>query len=140
MLTGFRPEIEFNLPQKQRPFPRTLYTPPPVEYGPPETTTEADITSTTEPQDIEVTTTKSTFGKLKDDVNKEAEEIAEDQEQGVYYIYHPDGLLQRIVYVTKNDLKNMAYSAQFKYQDVEPIVDPIFTYDPETLVLRQVRV
>lgn len=61
-------------------------------------------------------------------------------QQGVYYIYHPSGLLQRIAYSTKNDVENMGYTAQLKYQDVQPIKDPIYTYDPETFAVKQVHV
>lgn len=61
-------------------------------------------------------------------------------QQGVYYIYHPSGLLQRIAYSTKSDVENMGYTAQLKYQDVEPIKDPIYTYDPNTYAVQQIQV
>ncbi|VEN43271.1 unnamed protein product [Callosobruchus maculatus] len=60
------------------------------------------------------------------------------EEMGVYYIYHPTGLLQRVMYATKDDAKNMAFSAKLKYKNVEPVTGPIYTYDPETYVFKQV--
>lgn len=60
-------------------------------------------------------------------------------EQGTYYIYHPDGVLQRVAYAAGNDVARMAYIAQLRYQNVEPIRDPIYTYNPDTFVLQQVR-
>ncbi|KRT84179.1 hypothetical protein AMK59_668 [Oryctes borbonicus] len=126
--SGYRPNQPFTLPQRQ--------TAPKPVYGVPEkvlTTTENDLTTTVETTTVEV--------PLEPRQNlKDREELADNVDMGVYYIYHPTGLLQRINYATKNDLKNMAYRAEFKYQDVEPIVDPIYTYDPDTYVLRQVLV
>lgn len=74
--------------------------------------------------------------------SEESGKLVEDAfvEQGVYYVYHPDGLLQKVVYSTKGDVQDMGYTAQLKYEDVEPIRDPIYTYDPETLEVRQVKV
>nr|CAI5832066.1 unnamed protein product [Callosobruchus analis] len=60
------------------------------------------------------------------------------EEMGVYYIYHPTGLLQRVMYATKDDARNMAFSAKLKYKNVEPVTGPIYTYDPETYVFKQV--
>lgn len=59
------------------------------------------------------------------------------EQQGVYYIIHPNGLLQRIAFTTQDDLGNMEYQANFNYQDVEPILDPVYTYDPNTPLLLQ---
>ncbi|KAI4458486.1 hypothetical protein MML48_7g00019505 [Holotrichia oblita] len=122
---GFRPNQPFNLPER-------LTAPKPV-YGVPEkveTTTENDF-STTETTTVDVPPESNQ--KLKD-----REEFIQNQNMGIYYIYHPDGLLQRINYATKNDVKKMAYSAEFKYENVQPIVDPIYTYDPNTFELRQI--
>lgn len=61
-------------------------------------------------------------------------------EKGIYYIYHPNGLLQKVVYATKQDTENMAYFAQVNYENVEPILEPIYTYDPNTFVLQRIQV
>ncbi|KAJ8982272.1 hypothetical protein NQ317_007244 [Molorchus minor] len=39
---------------------------------------------------------------------------------------------KKVVYATNDDAANMAFSARLKYQNVEPINGPVYTYDPET--------
>jgi hypothetical protein len=133
----------FNTRFQRQQVPHTVYGPPPQEYGPPpqeygpppqETTTEAEgegttteIPTTTE-SDSELVNTTETSGRL-----------TKAGERGVYYIYHPTGQLQKVVYSTKKDAKSRAYTAQVKYEDVEPIKAPIFTYDPKTLVLTRLQ-
>ncbi|XP_045466608.1 uncharacterized protein LOC123675304 [Harmonia axyridis] len=131
--SGWRPSgAAFRLPERQQALP-TIYGPPQPEYGPPEpaTTTEAVDSTTTEiPTTTEVNTEEN-----------EAENLSEqlkDGEQGAYYIFHPSGLLQKVTFATKDDLANMAYYARIKYEDVEPIRGPIYTYDPETAELKRI--
>ncbi|XP_044259179.1 uncharacterized protein LOC123007797 [Tribolium madens] len=121
----------FNSRFQRQQVPHTVYGPPPQEYGPPpqETTTEGtttEIPTTTEPQSEVVNGTQS--GRL-----------TKGSERGVYYIYHPTGQLQKVVYSTKKDERTKAYTAQVKYEDVEPITAPIYTYDPKTLILSRVQ-
>lgn len=59
--------------------------------------------------------------------------------EGVYYIYHPTGLLQKVTFSTKDDPKKMSFAARLKYQNVEPITGPVFTYDPNTFVFKQLQ-
>ncbi|KAJ8931455.1 hypothetical protein NQ314_015641 [Rhamnusium bicolor] len=131
--SGWRPSSpEFNIPQP-------IYGPPPQEYGPPEeltTTVEPDVTTTEEP------TTTEGFSEYED-VNSYVNEpqnqkLTQDEEKGVYYVYHPSGLLQRVIYVTKDDTQNMVYSARLKYENVQPITAPIYTYDSKTLELKRI--
>ncbi|KAJ8922026.1 hypothetical protein NQ315_008665 [Exocentrus adspersus] len=61
------------------------------------------------------------------------------EEQGVYYIYHPNGLLQRVNFLTKDDSRNMEYLVNFNYKDVEPIAEPLYTYDPNTLEFQKLQ-
>lgn len=82
------------------------------------------------------TTTQRDSEQIKDRENDALEGL---KEEAVYYIYHPEGLLQRIVYLARDDPQNMAFTAQFKYENVEPIKDPIYTYNPETFVLQQLQ-
>ncbi|XP_060524747.1 uncharacterized protein LOC132701089 [Cylas formicarius] len=79
--------------------------------------------------------------KLQEDADEveDAYELADLNQQGVYYIYHPDGVLQKVVYATRDSLKDMEYSAEVNYRNVEPIVEPIYTYDPSTFVLQRLR-
>lgn len=130
--SGWRPSgAAFRLPERQQ-VPQTIYGPPQVEYGPPEpSTTEAAEATTTEiPTTTEVSTEEAESENLNDKL--------EDAEQGAYYVFHPSGLLQKVTFATKDDFKNMAYYAKIKYEDVKPIKAPIFTYDPDTSVLRRI--
>ncbi|VEN57405.1 unnamed protein product [Callosobruchus maculatus] len=124
------PRPEYGPPETPKPVygppPKPEYGPPPKPvYGPPaqEPTTQAIPELTTE-----ISTT----------VNPDAEIIGElngnlhNGEFGQYYIYHPDGLLQKVRYATVDDMRNMEFSAKLRYENVNPIVGPIYTYDPET--------
>lgn len=118
--------------QKQEVQPNLYYGVPPQVL--PDTTEVAEeLTTTTEMP----TTTEVTLDQLKQQEKQEKNEDAEkfDQE-GVYYIYHPDGLLQRVVYGTK--VEDMGYTARLTYKDVQPIKEPIYTYDPQTLVFSKI--
>lgn len=140
--SGWKPSgQEFRLPARQQQIPSTVYGPPPASYGPPPeygppdvpTTTEAESENvTTEVPDAEGNTESSRLTKAR-----KTERLQE--EKGVYYIYHPNGFLQKVIYSTKNDLQNMAYTAQIRYTDVEPIRDPVFTYDPVSFTYRQIQ-
>lgn len=128
--------------QQQQQVPHETYGPPPTqaaanppkpEYGPPPQEEPTTIDAGT----VEITTANPDSESI-DTNNTTTQSNATTQnlvggKQGVYYLYHPSGLLQKVLYSTKNDLKNMAYSAQVKYQNVEPIREPIFTYNPQTL-------
>lgn len=128
--TGWRPSgQEFRLPEKQVD-PR-MSAVPKQKYGPPE-----------EPTTTEYPTTTDFSNEAVNDRSKNSENLQESDQGnvGVYYIYHPSGLLQRVEYNTRSDEENKEYVAQLKYKDVEPIKDPIYTYDPNTLTLQQIQV
>ncbi|KAL3270524.1 hypothetical protein HHI36_021063 [Cryptolaemus montrouzieri] len=121
--SGWRPSgPAFRLPERLQ-NPQTIYGPPEI---PEEPTTESIDTTTTEIPTTTAVESENLSEKLR------------DGEQGVYYIYHPTGLLQKITYATKDDVQDMAYYARIKYEDVEPIKDPIFTYDPTTAELKRI--
>lgn len=63
--------------------------------------------------------------------------LVNNEQVGVYYIYHPNGVLQKVEYLTKND-DDMTVSTRVRYKVVEPIKGPIYTYDPQTLLYRQI--
>ncbi|XP_018569798.1 extensin-2-like [Anoplophora glabripennis] len=148
--SGWRPSgPEFRLPEPHRIYgpPPQEYGPPPQEYGPPPseeygspdepptTTVEPEATTTELP-----TTTESNDLEAKDlgsgDADLQSEKL-KNADEGVYYVYHPSGLLQRVVYATQDDVEKMAFSAKLKYENVEPIKGPIFTYDPKTYVFKR---
>lgn len=140
---GWRPSgPPFPVPSRQQLLPKEetssnqSFGVPAEEYGPPNTTTEVEGTTSESPV---ISTTSGEFvGKLEAKENLEDENKAVT-EQGLYYVYHPSGLLQKIVYLTKKDEKNMAYTAQIKYENVEPIRAPIYTYDPTTLLFQKLQ-
>lgn len=50
--------------------------------------------------------------------------------QGQYYLLIDNGRrLQRVIYVTEEDLERMALNAKLTYRDVEPITGPIYNAD-----------
>lgn len=151
------PSSEFEPPVEE---PKPVYGPPPKPvYGPPPeepTTTEMPTTTelgtTTESSTDESTTTElpTTTGAPGNETSNKSEQLRvkkddteqlrgkkDDTNQGVYYIYHPEGMLQRVSYLTKGDDKNMEYTAKLKYHNVEPIKGPIYTYDPKTFAFQR---
>lgn len=134
------PPQEYGPPAQEYGPPLQEYGPPPSEeYGPPEepstTTIEPEATTTELP-----TTTEANLLEAEDlgsgDADLQSENL-KNTDEGVYYIYHPSGLLQRVAYATKDDVEKMAFSAKLKYENVEPIKGPIFTYDPKTYVFKR---
>lgn len=134
-------DISYSVPKE------TLAAPPnqpPVTYGPPQeaiTTTETaeELTTTELPSTTETLFADLSNETLNNDQRKEKENLLESKDDGprVYYIYHPTGLLQKVSYRTKDDQVNMAYSAELKYENVEPIKSPVYTYDPETYIFKR---
>lgn len=66
------------------------------------------------------------------------EEAKQNEEFGFYHIYHPNGVLQRVEYANKKEDDKMMFSTSVRYRNVEPIKGPIYTYDPQTLIFRQI--
>lgn len=113
------------------PTPAPSYGPPPTpsaSYGPPGTT-EASITTT----EIPVTTEPNS-----EPIPVENAKLQEGKVGGFYYIYHPNGVLQKVTYATR-DAKG-SLDVKLKYQNVEPIRGPVYTYDPQTFTFQQVAV
>lgn len=57
---------------------------------------------------------------------------------GQYYLLQPDGRLQRVTYKTTpnaND-KGTGFTANLVYENVEPIRDPIYTYNENLPLVR----
>ncbi|XP_017890619.1 uncharacterized protein LOC108631292, partial [Ceratina calcarata] len=62
----------------------------------------------------------------------EDEELDEQQPQqsGEYYVALPDGRLQRIRYVSRQNIEAMKYFAKIRAENVEPLRGPIYAYAP----------
>ncbi|ERL95325.1 hypothetical protein D910_12591, partial [Dendroctonus ponderosae] len=142
--TEVQVDLTYSIPKE------TLAAPPnqpPVTYGPPQEEVTTAVPSPTEELTTTVlpTTTEIIFedfsnDTLNNDEGKQKENLLEETKDAgarVYYIYHPTGLLQKVSYRTKDDQANMAYSAELKYENVEPIRSPVYTYDPETYAFKR---
>lgn len=118
--------------------PSNSYNPPQDTYGPPQpevTTTEVpSLTTTLLPATLNTTTIQNS---TTTNSTKQSERL--QNLQGHYYIYHPTGLLQKVTYLTQDNDKDMTFSAQIKYKNVEPVKGPIYTYDPQTYVFSRLQ-
>ncbi|KAJ8922028.1 hypothetical protein NQ315_008668 [Exocentrus adspersus] len=133
------PKQEYEPPKQEYGPPKPVYGPPKPVYGPPpETTTTEAASTTTEYPTTTVVSSNSTTNSTRNNSTRARLENDPSAEKGVYYIYHPNGVLQRVLYAAKDDVRNMEYSAQLKYQDVEPIRGPIYSYDPATYVFNRI--
>ncbi|ERL95326.1 hypothetical protein D910_12592 [Dendroctonus ponderosae] len=110
-----------------------IYGPPSVQPSPGEedSTTEVPLT----------TTDKDSESIDAERARKLNEKLTENEagDVGIYYIYHPSGLLQKVSYLTKDDVKQMLFSAKLKYENVEPVAGPVYTYDPTTFVFKKIQ-
>lgn len=130
--------------------PKPVYGPPPKPvYGPPppEATTTTELPTSTEPMTTtEIPTTTGApgneTGTSGNNTSVPSQRLTADskiaKDQGVYYVYHPQGALQRVVYATEDDQKGMEFRAKLKYENVEPIKGPVYTYDPDTFEFRRI--
>ncbi|CAG4935206.1 unnamed protein product [Parnassius apollo] len=138
---GFRPAVAFNLPTREE------LSPPSTSYGVPDTSYGAPLNTYAAPQseygppDAE--------GKSKDDEEKDVENLESvkkdenadkkqkleeeprnDAEvvsaQGAYYVLLPNSQLQRVMFQTENNIRNMAYTARLQYKNEDRA--PIYVY------------
>lgn len=52
------------------------------------------------------------------------------QQSGEYYVALPDGRLQRVRYISRQDVEAMRYFAKIRAENVEPLRGPIYAYAP----------
>ncbi|XP_066247523.1 uncharacterized protein [Euwallacea similis] len=111
----------------------------PNKYGPPAAQPLPDGALNTTETSV-TTTDKDTETIDADRARKLNEKLVNRKgDLGVYYIYHPTGLLQKVSYSTKDDPRKMAFAARLKYENVEPIVGPVYTYDPQSYVFKRLQ-
>ncbi|CAK1555092.1 unnamed protein product [Leptosia nina] len=89
--SGWKPDRAFILPQETS-TPDNSYGPPENTYGPPEANTE------------------KLDGPL--DVQRSI---------GTYYVLLPNGQLQRVEFLTENEIQNMKYTARLELRDRAPL-------------------
>lgn len=105
--SGWKPDGQaFTLPQEMSP-PETSYGAPESAYGVPD--------NSYGPPSTDATTTD----------NPEAEKLdgpVEVQKSvGTYYVLLPNGQLQRVEFVTENDIQNMKYTARLQLRERAPL-------------------
>ncbi|XP_055598398.1 uncharacterized protein LOC129747977 [Uranotaenia lowii] len=136
---------EYQQPQ----FGRLEQAQPVNSYGPPDQDTSSDEPATEQPEDVQPTTT----------VQPESDESSQEEEgqdnvnvndgrtvlavansfSGQYYILGPDNTLQRVMYATSQtdeDLRDMGFTAQLRYTQVEPIRGPVYAYNEQGQLMR----
>lgn len=116
------PETAYGAPAD----PNNQYGPPPAPQFPPES--EIDIETETEEAATEDTTTDDPVIA-----------IANAGTNGQYYILGKDNTLQRVVYSTtqtEDDRVHDGFTAQLRYEPVEPIRDPVYAYDAQGQLVR----
>ncbi|XP_078052462.1 uncharacterized protein LOC144478451 [Augochlora pura] len=107
---------------------------PQQQYGAPQEATTTEVPNTTEEEDV--TTVSSVTESESEPVNSvnelDEEEVDERQPQqsGEYYVALPDGRLQRVRYVSRQDAEAMKYFAKIRAENVEPLRGPIYAYAP----------
>ncbi|KAL0880440.1 hypothetical protein ABMA27_002863 [Loxostege sticticalis] len=99
--SGWKPEGQpFTLPNEQQP-PATSYGVPDNSYGAP--TTDAPTTDNPQAERLE--------GPVE--VQKSV---------GTYYVLLPNGQLQKVEFMTENDIQNMKYTARLQLRNPAPLL------------------
>lgn len=98
--SGWKPSEPFELPQQP---PSTSYGVPDNTYGAPEASTEVPTTDNPQAEKLEGP-------------------VEVQKSEGTYFVLLPNGLLQKVEFVTENDVQNMKYTAQLQYRERAPLV------------------
>nr|XP_050849848.1 protein piccolo-like [Vespula vulgaris] len=125
-----KPQQQYGAPNE----PQRQYGTPQQEYGPPQEVTTLDTPNSTELDDA---TTVSSISDSESEPVNSVNELEEDdldqnqpQQTGEYYVALPDGRLQRVRYVSRQDVEAMKYFAKIRAENVEPLRGPIYAYAP----------
>ncbi|KAG7204926.1 hypothetical protein KM043_005315 [Ampulex compressa] len=111
---------------------------PQQEYGAPEENASTEFPNSTEEEEVStvagVNESESepvnSVNELEDEDIDEQEQQSQQQQTGEYYVALPDGRLQRVRYVTRQDVEAMKYFAKIRAENVEPLRGPIYAYAP----------
>uniref|UniRef100_A0A182YCD7 DUF4794 domain-containing protein n=1 Tax=Anopheles stephensi TaxID=30069 RepID=A0A182YCD7_ANOST len=137
------PAVRGNVFQQQvvqsQPAPVQPLAAPAETYGPPDQEEEPQ-----QPEEQPVTTEQPQVpqDESDDDYDEDAGRTVvavSNSFSGQYYILAPDNTLQRVVFstmVTDEDRQVNGFSAQLKYSPVDPIRDPVYTYDEQGQLVR----
>lgn len=118
--SGWKPDQPFTLPNEAPAtsygVPDNSYGPPENQYGPPANTYGAPVTDNADGETTE---------------NPQAENLEGPEIQksiGTYYVLLPNGDLQKVVFMTENDVQNMKYSARLQYRSKDRA--PLLLFKP----------
>ncbi|XP_015112101.1 pro-resilin [Diachasma alloeum] len=132
-----QPERQYGAPaETQRQFeqPQNQYGAPAFpeqQYGAPQSATTDP--STPDYDEATIPTGTESQAEPVDSVNELEEEGDVDEQQrqtGEYYIALPDGRLQRVQYMSSQDIAAMKYFAQIQAENVEPLRGAVYAYQP----------
>ncbi|XP_034948855.1 DNA translocase FtsK [Chelonus insularis] len=130
------PESQYGAPAtaRQRQFEaRKQYKAPQQNYGAPQFATESSTTTIDDEEQTTFSTATESQAEPVDSVNELDDEGNVDEQSrqaGQYFIALPDGRLQRVQYVSRQDLEAMKYFAKIRAENVEPLRGPIYAYQP----------
>lgn len=110
--SGWKPAGEqLTLPSEQQVSPAASYGAPDNTYGPPDNTYGPPSTDSS---NVEPVTDNPQAEKLDGPVEIQ-------KSAGTYFILLPNGELQRVEFMTENDVQNMAYTARLRLQERAPL-------------------
>lgn len=124
-------------PQQPQQLPRNQYGPPLTQYGPPQPPQQYPSTENSTPnadEDIDSEPVADDNNDNDDDNEGPAISVSNAGANGQYYILTPDNTLQKVIYMTsqtEDDVLTNGFTAQLRYEPVEPIRDPVYGYDAE---------
>ncbi|KAL6448443.1 hypothetical protein ACFW04_000397 [Cataglyphis niger] len=109
-------------------------TVPQQEYGIPEESTTTEAPNTTEEDEIPtvrgITESESEPVNAVNELEDDDVDEKQPQQSGEYYVALPDGRLQRVQYISRQNIEAMKYFAKIRAENVEPLRGPIYAYAP----------
>ncbi|XP_058804568.1 uncharacterized protein LOC131671834 [Phymastichus coffea] len=128
-----QPQNSYGVPlQPQQQYGQSDY-PTSTDYS---TATEIDEPITEAEPEIEQVKSANELDEVEGDIDeprnqqRNQKQQQQPQESGEYYVALPDGRLQRVRYVSRQDLEAMAYFAKIRAENVEPLRGPVYAYAP----------
>lgn len=69
----------------------------------------------------------------------EVSERLRSAEAQSYYIYHPNGVLEKITYSPNSNLQTVAVTSPIRTDNSKIIREPIYTYDPSSFLVQRLQ-
>lgn len=139
-----QPQPQIFPAQQPQQFPLNQYGPPITQYGPPQPQPPQQYPSTennkpnSDADDVDSEPISDDANNSNDDNDDDNEgpsiSVSNSGTNGQYYILTADNTLQKVIYMTsqtEDDVRTNGFTAQLRYEPVEPIRDPVYGYDAE---------